>query len=91
MDHNWFCLAKLPGGISCVGPDQLCNITPEGNMVAAPLDGVGKTLALGMGDVVADHVQRRDRDPRRLYGAADRTLTVDQGTELTDPWQRIAG
>jgi hypothetical protein len=43
MDHNWFCLAKLPGGISCVGPDQLCNITPEGNMVAASLDGVGKT------------------------------------------------
>lgn len=60
-------------------------------MVATPLDGVGKTLALGMGDVVADHMQRRDRDPRRLYEAADHTLTVDQGTELTDPWQRIAG
>ena len=59
-------------------------------MVATPLDGVGKTHALGMGDVVADHMQRRDRDPRR-YEAADHTLTVDQGTELTDPWQRIAG
>jgi hypothetical protein len=43
MDDNWFCLAKFPGGISRVGPDQLCSIAPEGNMVAAPLDGVGKT------------------------------------------------
>src|SRR5699024_244675 len=83
-------VSKTPIGVTCLGTDVVSDLVPKRHVDTSPIGGVGETLTLIFGHIVADQVQGDDCHSCCLHDPVYLPGMVFQDLSLPDTRQRLS-